>query len=74
MTAPQQPGPTAEVQILLKLGEMGTQLAVISEQLKDVPDHETRIRALEKWRYGLPLATLMSAGSMVLAAYGWLHH
>jgi hypothetical protein len=35
-------------QILLKLGEMGAQLAVISEQLKDIPDHEHRIRLLEQ--------------------------
>lgn len=34
-------------QILLKQGEMGTQLAVISEQLKPVADHESRIRVLE---------------------------
>src|SRR5258707_1872001 len=38
---------TATTQILLKLGEMGTQLAVIHEQLKDLPDHEARIRLLE---------------------------
>jgi hypothetical protein len=37
-------------QILLKQGEMGIQLAVISEQLKAVPDHENRLRALETAR------------------------
>lgn len=34
-------------QILLRQGEMSTQLAVISEQLKAVPDHEGRIRTME---------------------------
>jgi hypothetical protein len=52
MTTPHQPiaaGPADGMlaQILLKQGEMGTQLAVISEKLSDLPDHEQRIRTLE---------------------------
>ena len=34
-------------QILVEQGKQGTQLAVISEQLKAVPDHEARLRAVE---------------------------
>lgn len=34
-------------QILVEQGKTSTQLAVISEQLKAVPDHENRLRALE---------------------------
>lgn len=66
-------GAGTQAQILLKLGEMSTQLAVITEQLKAVPDHEQRIRSLERWKYGLPIASLLAAGSAVLAAAGWLH-
>jgi hypothetical protein len=51
MTMPGGSDPTA--QILLKLGEMGIQLAVITEQLKPVTDHETRIRSLERFRWML---------------------
>lgn len=42
--------PTSPVTILdvfTKQVEMGAQLAVIHEQLKALPDHEQRIRALE---------------------------
>jgi len=61
-------------QILLKQGEMSTQLAVIAETLKIIPDHENRIRKLERWVYAFPLSVIISTGSMALAAYGWLHH
>jgi hypothetical protein len=46
-------------QILLKQGEMGVQLAVISEQLKGLPDHETRLRSLEGFRWKLTGAVLV---------------
>lgn len=42
-----QPPPGTTDQILLKLGEMGEKLATISEQLKPIADHETRLRAVE---------------------------
>lgn len=44
MTAPQ---PSSSDQILIKLGEMGIQLAHIEEQLKPVADHEIRLRVIE---------------------------
>lgn len=51
MPDPQDAGNGAILsQILMKQGEMGIQLAVISEQLKAVPDHENRIRVLETAR------------------------
>jgi len=28
-------------------------------------DHETRLRALEKWRYSLPLSLLASVGALI---------
>lgn len=72
MTAP-PPDPTV-AQVLVKLGEMSAQLAVISEQLKAVPDHESRIRKLEQWRYGLPFAGLLAVSSMALTVWGLLRH
>lgn len=66
MTAPQPSAATSD-QILIKLGEMGIQLAVISEQLKDIPDHETRLRALERFRF-----TLMGAVVVISALFSAL--
>lgn len=70
----QQPDSAVPAQILLKLGEMSVQLAVIAEQLKAVPDHEARIRSLERWKYGLPVAGLLAAGSLIAAVASFLHH
>ncbi len=78
MTAPQlppvQPDTSATSQILLKLGEMGTQLAVIHEQLKDLPDHEQRIRVLETGRNRLlGAAAAVSVAVSALGSWlGWL--
>jgi len=61
-------------QILAKQGEMGIQLAVIQKTLESIPDHEQRIRALERWRWGLPasaLSALIAAGAAWLA---YAHH
>lgn len=54
-------------QILAKQAEMSTQLAVIIEQLKTMPDHEQRIRVLERFRYtlaGMALLGGVAAGSL----------
>lgn len=32
-------------------------------QAEMIHDHEGRIRSLERWRYGLPLALIIAAGS-----------
>jgi hypothetical protein len=56
-------------QILLKQGEMGVQLAVITEQLKVLSDHEQRLRALERVRWQ---AAGIAASVGVFAAFlGW---
>lgn len=68
MTMPAAPD-QGMAQVLIKLGEMGAQLAAIDERLKAVPDHETRIRALEKWRYSLPISLVASIGSIILAIW-----
>jgi hypothetical protein len=63
-------------QILLKQGEMSTQLAVISEQLKGLPDHESRIRALEGFRWKLTggVTVLSLASGLAGALIGHLSH
>jgi hypothetical protein len=63
-----------QAQILITVTDIKTDMAVVKEQMKAMPDHESRIRSLEKWRYGLPLAGLMALASLVIAAYGALHH
>lgn len=51
-------------QVLLKLGEMGTDIAVIKEKMTVISDHEFRIRSLERWKYSLPIALLFAIGSV----------
>lgn len=44
-------------------------LTRVQEQVSSMPDHEDRIRKLERWKYGLP-ATIIT--SLVAAAVsGW---
>lgn len=31
-------------------------------------DHEARVRLLERWRYALPVSTVLSMGTMAVAA------
>lgn len=38
------------------------------EAKADIADHETRIRTVEKWKYGVPASILMA----LAAAAGWL--
>lgn len=54
--------------------KMGVQMAVIGKQLEQLPDHEARIRVLERWRYSLPVAALGALASAVLALASFLHH
>jgi hypothetical protein len=54
---------------------MGAQLAVIAEQLKDIPDHEARLRVLERARWPLPtMAVVASVGAGIAAWVAALHH
>ena len=58
---------------ITKVGEMSTQLAVITEQLKAVPDHESRIRALEQFRYRIVGAAVIGGGLSGFVGY-WIGH
>lgn len=68
----QQPTDGAlSAQILFKLGEISTDVAVIKTEMKDVQDHESRIRVLEAARFRIAggaavLGTLAGAGA------GWV--
>lgn len=62
-------GPTL-LDIFAKQVELSTQLAVIHEQLKSLPDHETRLRALERFRFTLVgVACLVPAGVSALGTW-----
>lgn len=68
-------GESTAAAILVKLGEMGAQLAVIGEQLKSIPDHEQRLRALERARWPWPtVAAVGAVGAAVAAWASFLHH
>lgn len=61
-------------QVLMKLGEMGAQLAVINEKLSTLPDHESRLRSLEalaqQTRGGRDTVSRWLGGVSALAAAG----
>jgi hypothetical protein len=56
--------------VFAKQIEISVQLAVNHEQLKAISDHEQRIRALERWRYSMPVAAV---GSVGLSVWSVLH-
>lgn len=57
--------------IFAKVVELQTTLAVISEQLKQLPDHENRIRVLETSRARLAGACL-TMGALAGGGAGWI--
>jgi hypothetical protein len=54
--------------------KMSAQLAVISDRLGQLPDHEVRLRKLEAWKYALPPAALAGLGSFILSIWTITHH
>ena len=56
--------------IYTKQIEMGAQMRSMVEKL---PDHENRIRSLEEWRYGMPIAALIAMGSLAATIYELSH-
>ena len=62
---PMAAAPVTLLDVFAKQIEMGAQLAVIHEQLKAIPDHEQRLRALETARakvYGAAITLGAVAG------------
>lgn len=44
-------------------------LTRLEEQVRTVPDHEERIRSLERWKYGLPVTGMTSVLAMALSIW-----
>lgn len=66
---------SSQAQILIKLGEMGADLAVIKNQMISLSDHEQRLRELEKSRWPLPtIAVVAAVGASAAAWIAALHH
>ena len=69
-----EPGATIRlVDVFAKQIEMSAQLAVIGEQLKAIPDHESRIRALERFRFTLAGLSFIGGTAAGLLGY-WIGH
>lgn len=49
-------------------------LRVLEARPGQPADHETRIRALEKWRYALPAGVGLGVASIVVTLLGYAHH
>jgi hypothetical protein len=69
--APVAAAPVTLLDIYTRQVEMGAQLAVIHEQLKAIPDHETRIRALERFRFSL-LGAAIAVSAAVSGLGTWV--
>lgn len=54
-------------QVLAELRQLNVQMAIAQTKLDALPDHEARLRSLERFRWGLG-ALVASGGS----AAGWL--
>jgi hypothetical protein len=45
----------------------------LETKLDGYADHETRIRALEKWRYSIPAAVLIAVGGLLTELFTHTH-
>lgn len=45
--------------------ELRDAVLITNERLLAIPDHESRLRSLEKWRYALPTAAVMAVASFM---------
>jgi hypothetical protein len=70
------PGSDGEIpaQVLIKLGEISAQLMVMQKDLDKLPDHENRIRDLEKGRWPVPTISAIAAVGAVAAAWVTVIH
>lgn len=49
------------------LQEVKAGMLAVSPTIKTVFDHEQRLRAVERWLYGVPIALLGAAASVIMA-------
>lgn len=75
MTTQQQPGIMSSsvtiLDVFAKQIEMGAQLGVIHEQLRAIPDHETRLRSLERFRFSL-MGAAVAVSALTSGLATWL--
>lgn len=74
MTDDRLPEVLGELQEIRREGQqvrdMVTRLVTRDEERdREVVDHESRLRVLERWQYALPVTGITALGSMVLAAW-----
>ena len=48
--------------------------ALMEAYTEQARDHETRLRALERWRYALPASIVVGGAGLVTALLGGVHH
>lgn len=47
---------------------MGTDVTIIKERVSVLPDHEDRIRSLEKWKNAIPAAVVLAIVAAIVGA------
>ncbi len=59
--------------VVITLRDIYDKLTVVDQSVQDmkapvetVADHETRIRGLERWRYGQPVTIVISLSALIL--------
>lgn len=50
-----------------KIVTVDVKVSAMADYPKRFADHETRIRALERWRYGMGSAILLAVSSLIVA-------
>lgn len=61
--------------VYIEVRRLQDTVASMTPQGERLNDHETRLRALERWRYSLPIALVLAAGSAAAAvAQLVVHH
>lgn len=61
--------------VLTLTGQVNASISRQEDTARDVADHETRLRALERARWPLPsLAALLSLAAVVFAALAYFNH
>lgn len=81
MSTPNTQGPASQATVVITLADVYVELRQLGQkvdnmapQAQQVTDHETRLRALERWRYALPTAVLFALASVATSIAALLPH
>jgi hypothetical protein len=74
MTMPAEDGGAMITMVYAEQVKMSAQLAVLTDRIVQLADHESRIRKLEAWRYALPPAAVGGAASFSLSIWARVGH